>query len=254
MKNCASLTSAGLRGVARRSAFVLLAGSIVMLAGCRSYGRYDAKEKMLPEMRQSVQQFTSDLKRARANLDLLQQAAADDSTLRVVADEYDRAVARHEEMLNENQQILSRFQQDDLPSYRDVHRIFGAMLSEHQAARNRYRSLIKAVRYPGITQRLEARADTGQAGMRRSLPDTLLHARDETFTEGRYYVAPIFYERMQSAGSDMTMRQALAERQQRRTQAGRFGQEQQEGVRLPSAASPDTGAASAPQRPTGAPN
>lgn len=194
----------------------------MMIAGCRTYGRYDATEKMLPEMRQSVKLFAGDLERARTNLTLLQQAASGDSALHVVVAEYAQAVARHEEILRENQQILNRYE-DDLPTYRDMHRAFGAMLSEHQAARNRYRSLTRAVRYPTITRRMEpAEGPSDRVNTQRSLPDTLLRARDETFTEGRYYIAPIFYERLQSEVSDMTMRQALAERKQRLAQAGRL--------------------------------
>jgi hypothetical protein len=191
--------------------------SISVLSGCRTYGRYDAQEKMLPEMRQAVQLFASDLERARADLDVLRQAAQGDSALRVVAEEYDQAVARHEEILRENQKLLRRFE-DDLPDYRTMHRTLGATLSEQQAARNRYRSLLKAVRYPSVTQRMTPGADSA----RRALPDTLPPARDETYTEGRYYVAPVFYERLQSATGEMTMRQALAERRQRQSQQGRL--------------------------------
>ena len=200
-------------------ATVAVVAAAVLLSGCRTYGRYDAQEKMLPEMRQSVQLFASDLERARADLDLLRQAAQSDSALRVVAEEYDRAVERHEEILDENQQLVDRFE-ENLPDYRRMHRTLGATLSEHRAARNRYRSLLKAVRYPSVTQRMAPGADSARA-QRRALPDSLPQARDEAYTEGRYFVAPIFYERLQSTTGEMTMRQALAERRQRRSQQGR---------------------------------
>jgi hypothetical protein len=188
----------------------LLVVLVLALAGCRSYGRYDAQEKMLPELRQSVQLFASDLERARSAQDLLRQAATGDSSLDRVADEYGQAVERHAAILDENEQILDRFV-EDLPDYRTTHRTFGAVLSEHRAARNRYRSLIKAVRYPGSTPSTRGRSTDSS----RTRPSRHPRMRDETFTEGRYYVAPIFYERLQSAGNDMTMRQALAEREQR---------------------------------------
>jgi hypothetical protein len=222
-------------GFASRRAALLLAGLVLLLAaGCRAgtYGKYDATEKMLPEMKQSVQLFASDLQRARSARDLLRQAAEGDSTLRLVAEEYTRAVEEHQRVLENNREVLAQFE-DDLPDYRRMERVFGSFLSEHQTTRNRYRSLRKAVRYPGVTARLE----------RRALPDTLSRARDEAYTEGRYYVAPIFYERLQSSGDDLTMRQALAERRQRRSQADRLappaqGREETGGLSSGTAPSP----------------
>lgn len=233
-------------GLAPRRAVALLAlaGLVLLAAGCRAgtYGQYDATEKRLPEMRQSVQLFASDLQRARAARDLLQQAAERDSTLRFVAEEYGRAVEEHQRVLKNNREVLARFE-EDLPDYRRMERVFGSFLSEHQTTRNRYRSLRKAVRYPGVTVRLEGRApDSTRA---RALPDTLPRARDEAYTEGRYYVAPLFYERLQSSGNDLTMRQALAERRQRQSQAGRLapsaqGREDTGGLPTGSAAPADT--------------
>jgi hypothetical protein len=222
-------------GFASRRAALLLAGLVLLLAaGCRAgtYGKYDATEKMLPEMKQSVQLFASDLQRARSARDLLRQAAEGDSTLRLVAEEYTRAVEEHQRVLENNREVLAQFE-DDLPDYRRMERVFGSFLSEHQTTRNRYRSLRKAVRYPGVTARLK----------RRALPDTLSRARDEAYTEGRYYVAPIFYERLQSSGDDLTMRQALAERRQRRSQADRLappaqGREETGGLSSGTAPSP----------------
>lgn len=225
------------RPVKRRGLLVLVGLVLVLAGGCRGYGRYDAQEKMLPELRQAVRLFASDLERARANRDLLRQAAQGDSTLRLVAQEYSRAVSLHEEELARNRETLDRFE-DDLPDYRTMHRAFGAVLSEQQATRNRYRSLTKAVRYPSISTRMGApggRGDTSRT--RRSLPDTLWRARDDAYTEARYYVAPLFYERLQSAGSDITMRQALAERRQRTSQAGRLSSGENQGGALPSGSS-----------------
>lgn len=215
-------TSSAIRRQGRRGAAVVC-GLLLVLAGCRTYGRYDAQEKILPEMRQAILVSASDLERAESNLEQLRRAARNDSALLVVADEYAEAVARHAELLKENRRILALYE-EDLPDYRRIHRTFGAMLSEQQAARNRYRSLTKAVLYPTITRHEEGEEAAREAPGRalQSLPDTVRWARDESFTEGRYFVAPVFYERLQSASSDLTMRQALAVRQQRRAQPGRL--------------------------------
>jgi hypothetical protein len=216
-------------GLASRlsSAGLLALAGLALLAatGCRAgtYGEYNSTEKMLPEMRQSVQLFASDLQRARAARDLLRQAAERDSTLRPVAEEYTQAVEEHQQVLENNRDALARVE-EDLPGYRRMHRVLGSFLSEHQTTRNRYRSLRKAVRYPGTTTRL------GGSARGRAIPDTSPRARDEAYTEGRYYVAPIFYERLQSSSNDLTMRQALAERQQRQQQGGLRALPAQEGT------------------------
>ncbi|PSQ99529.1 MAG: hypothetical protein BRD48_03985 [Bacteroidetes bacterium QS_9_68_14] len=226
----APFSSGGLASCLSGAGLLALAGLVLLAAaGCRAgtYGKYNSTEKMLPEMRQSVQLFANDLQRARAARDLLRQAAERDSTLRLVAEEYTQAVEEHQRVLENNRDALARIE-EDLPGYRRMHRVLGSFLSEHQTTRNRYRSLRKAVRYPGITARLSGSARG------RTVPGTPLRARDETYTEGRYYVAPIFYERLQSSGNDLTMRQALAERQQRRQQGGRRALPEQKGTsRLP---------------------
>lgn len=228
----------------------LLAMAALALAGCRTYGGYDSTEKMLPQMQQSVRSFGEDLQRARANRALLVEAAEGDSVLRAVAQEFGRAVQHHEQVLEENRAILDRFE-EDLGSYRTMHRAYGAMLSEHEAARKRYRSLVRAVRYPGVTQTFEAPSGGRTGGQLRALPDTLPRTRAENFTEGRYYMAPIFYDQVQSANTELTMRQALTARSRRESRPGtspRTNRSQGEEGFLPGTASPDT-AATAPSAP-----
>lgn len=168
----------------------LLAG--MLLAGCRTYGRYDNPEKTLEQIQRSNERFSEELQRARRDLNLLTDAAQGDSSLRAYAEQYRQLLLAHEALLDENRELQQRLEGG--ASYRELHRVFHAILSEERIIRNQYASLHEAL----------ARQDS--EGVAAS--DTFATV-DPRFTGGRYVYIPVFYERLRHARQALSMREAL---------------------------------------------
>lgn len=159
---------------------------LLALTGCRDYGGdYGNTEKMYEQLAITHRLLSEDLERARADLNLLARAAQDQPALEEHAEQWRRLVLFHEATLDENHELIADVDADD---YRAVHRLYGAMLSEGRLVRDQYQSLLRAI------------AQTG---------DTTEAAPYRMYTEAQYWVAPTYYERVQSAQERLTMRQAL---------------------------------------------
>ncbi len=156
------------------------------LTGCRSYGGdYGNTEETYEQLLVTNRLFAEDLERARADMNLLARAAQDDPDLEEHAEQWRRLLLFHEAALEENHELAADADADD---YRSVHRLYGAALSEGRLVRNQYQSLLRAIAQVGDTTEAEP---------------------FRMYTEAQYWVAPTYYERVQSAQERLTMRQAL---------------------------------------------
>lgn len=170
----------------------LMAG--MLLAGCRTYGRYGNAEETLEQIQGSSERFSEDLQRARRDLDLLTEAAEEDPSLRPYAERYRQLLLTHEALLEEVRELEQRLEEGN-NSYRELHRVFHAILSEEQGVRNRYASVHEAIARQG---------DTTAAAS-----DTLVAAGDPRVAAGRYVFVPVYYERLRNANQTLSMQEAL---------------------------------------------
>lgn len=164
----------------------------MLLAGCRTYGRYGNAEETLEQIRRSNDRFAEELQRARRDLDLLIEAAEEDSSLRAYAERYRSLLRAHEALLAENRELEQRLA-ESAASYRELHRVFHAILSEERLVRDQYASLYEAIAQQG---------DTTPA-----ISDTLTPGQPSV--AGRYVYVPVFYERLLYANQTLSMQEAL---------------------------------------------
>lgn len=168
-----------------RSLSVLLL-AVVVLTGCRSYGEHGSQEVMYDQMQLAVDQFESDLNRARADLDLLLDAAEEEEALQAFVEAYRRALERHENHLEEHQRAIERY--DGSSSHRDLRRNYGAIITEQRMVRNRYDRLHEQIQFT----RLVVEEEDAPLALDRS----------------RYALVPSFYDRT-GQPDPPTMREAL---------------------------------------------
>lgn len=159
---------------------------LLMLAGCRTYGGYETEALTLNQMQTATQQFADKLEQARADLNLLEQATATNEALQALERRYRETVSLHEEKLQLHRDVVARFEAED-GTYRDLHRNYGALISDQRLVQQRYRSLLQRI----------SRTVRG------------LGAQDDAMLESHYFVTPLFYPRTESQRSRLTMNEAL---------------------------------------------
>lgn len=117
--------------------------ALLLLTGCRTYGGYETEAKTYTALQQTHRQFATELERAKADLNLLEEAAAENEALEPLADRFAGIVARHEQVLAEQQDLLRRLSPES--SYRDLHRAFGAVVTDRRLTAKRYNRAVVAV-------------------------------------------------------------------------------------------------------------
>lgn len=162
---------------------------VVLLAGCRTYGRYGTEAETYDQIQRANELFARELERARADLELLQQAASSNSMLTPYAERYAAIVARHQAFLEQHRALAGTLAEHQ-GNYRVLHQGYGSILSEQNVVQDQYTNLLVRLK----------RTATMQA---ETVP-----------VEGRYQVAPQYYLRLQYANERLTVRDVLSSLQE----------------------------------------
>ncbi len=166
---------------------------VLLVAGCRTYGGYDTEQASYDQILVINTQFKQDLERAKSQLDVLTRAASSDNELREAVDQYKELLAKHEEMIANHEEITASLKVKTgalgrlSTSYRDLNRALGAITTEQLGMQKRYEEFA-----------ISLLDDARQA-----------HVQKE---EGRYQIAPPFYEQIRFALAERSISGALDER------------------------------------------
>lgn len=127
-----------------RPAFVFFCVGLLALTGCRTYGGYGSEEATYRQMQQANRQFANDLERARADLEALEDAAAQNDALTSYAERFQALVQRHEQTLEEHRATVEGMSASD--DYRSLHRSYGTIITEARILRKQYNRVVERVR------------------------------------------------------------------------------------------------------------
>jgi hypothetical protein len=158
----------------------------LLASGCRTYGAYDNEEKTLNEIRRSTTLFAADYEKAQGNLNTLEAVAASNDQFNPFVESYAAVVGVHEAVLQEHQILAEEAEAND-GDYRLLNRTYGAIISDQQVVRDRYTALL--------------------ADMQHAVDST---AGYMVLEEGRFQVAPQFYDRIAHANARRSMTDILA--------------------------------------------
>jgi hypothetical protein len=172
------------RGVAPRSAFLFAVA--LLLAGCRTYGGYDSEDKLHAHIERANQLFADELTRRRADLDFLTRLSTENPVLGPFTEQFRAAVLVHDAALGEAQGLAAALEDED--DHRPLKRAYGGIIAQQEAIRRQYR---------GVLQQLAQPPDTALVHVRYYAP------------ESRYMIVPPYYERVHSAGDDLSLASAV---------------------------------------------
>lgn len=166
---------------------VLVLAGVLVLTGCRTYGneKYETGPKTYQSIQETVEQMEQDLGRAQADLRRLEAAAETMGALEPLAVRYQSYVQSHEAALAGHREQAERLTPES--SYRTLHRIYGAMVTDRRLLETKYE---RAVRTVWATVR-----------------DTTIPRR-RAQDPSRYVVTPVNFPRVRQRG-DITMAEAL---------------------------------------------
>ena len=156
---------------------------LLVLGGCRTYGAYDNEEQTLEEIVEANAVFADELERARADLATLDAAASGEARLVGPAVVFGATLALHELTLAAH---LLAAEEVDEGDYRELHRLYGAIISEQQIIRDQYAYAL--------------------AGLDTSVAAT---PAEDPGVPGRYYVVPPYYERIRQANERLSVTERL---------------------------------------------
>lgn len=145
---------------------------VTLVTGCRTYGGYGSEEATLDEMAQAVATYQDLLAQSRAVLASLEQEAEANPNLAPFVEQFSAVVTGHAVILEEHELYLEDLAGSD--DYRDVSRVFGALLAEQKLTRRQYSEVIYSAMHSA-----DSTAELVQA---------------EVAPLGRYYVVPPYYE------------------------------------------------------------
>ena len=166
------------------------------VAGCRTYGGYGSSEDMLGKIQQATQRFAEDYERAQGERDALQRAAGDLPALAALAERFAAVVERQGALVEEHRTVAEQasaggnilFAWVGPDTYRRLHRTYGALISDQQIVQDRYAEVL------------------------RDLQQAVGGAPTRTVQEeGRYQVAPHFYNRIEYALAQRSVADILAQ-------------------------------------------
>ena len=165
-----------------------LIGAMLLLTfavgGCRTYGGYGSTEDMLGKIQQATQRFAEDYERAQGERDALQRAASDDPALVALAERFAAVVERQGALVEEHRALAEEasaggnilFAWVGPDTYRQLHRTYGALITDQQIVQDRYGEVLR-----------DLQQAVGAA--------SALTVQEE----GRYQIAPHFYNRIEYA-------------------------------------------------------
>ena len=158
----------------------------ILISGCRSYGGYGTEEATYQQILEAHQVFEEELSRKQADLRGLEQAAASAEGLETAAGQFAQLVQGHEAILAEHSILISDLSADS--DYRTLHRVFGAIVTQHNTIRSQYEDLIATV----------AQTQSPQA-------DSVVQVQRP------YSLIPPYYRRVSEKQKDLTMNEVLAQ-------------------------------------------
>ena len=165
----------------------------LLLAGCRTYGDYGTEQASFDRIGEINAQFAQTLDKAKAELETLQRAAATDSDLNAAVAQYEDMLARHEGLVELHGELASTLEVKTgmlgklSTSYRNLNRALGAITADQLAMHKQYNQFAASL--------LEN-------------TDMLLVEAEQ----GRYQIAPPFYEQIRFALAEKTIGEALSAR------------------------------------------
>ncbi len=124
---------------------VLILASLLVLAGCRTYGneKYETGPKTYDALQQTVTQLDQELGRAESNLRRLEAAAESRPDLQPLAERYRSYIASHKAALEGHREEAERLSAD--AAYRTLHRAYGAAVTDQRILQNQYQRTTRMV-------------------------------------------------------------------------------------------------------------
>ena len=162
----------------------------VLLSGCRTYGGYDTEQTSYDRIGTINALFAQELEKAKGELQFIQQAAGTDAELGAAVAQYEALLAQHEEMVAAHDELASTLVVKTgllgklSTSYRDLNRGLGYIAADQLTMRNQYGAFAASL------------LDDSQKAM----------VEPE---QGRYHVAPPYYEQIRFAIASMSVSDAL---------------------------------------------
>lgn len=166
-----------------RAVLILIAAQLA-LTGCRTYGDYGAVDKTVAEVERINEQFERNLARAQIDLSSMSEAAAQNPVLAGLAQEFEQAVADHEQQVVDHARDLAALKAGFV-GYRAASRLFGSIVTDQHATAHRYSHIAR-------------RADEIRGGARRTL------RRTDT-----YQHVPPYYLRVEHGSHNASLRDVL---------------------------------------------
>ena len=176
----------------RISFYSLLA--LLLLTGCRTYGGFDSEEALYAQIEKTNQQFEDELTRAKAELNLIRNAASSNRLFASFAAQYEEILSTHEAAVADHAALFESLEVKTGPigrltqSYRKLNRGLGAILAEQNQIRDSYVHLLNNIN----------RVAKDDAYVPVTIPE-----------EGRYQAVPPFYESIRFALESLSMEQAI---------------------------------------------
>ena len=161
---------------------------VVVAAGCRTYGSYNAEALILEEIVQANRMFAEDLERARGDLAVLEGLEAANVSLEPLVAAYAAVILQQETLLALHQAMAEEAAEND-DDYRLLHRTYGAIITDQQLIRDRYSHVLEALQNTLAPEAFQA-----------TIP--LLSS---------YQIKPAFYQRIEHGLNQPSLRE-LAER------------------------------------------
>ncbi len=118
--------------------------ALFLLTGCRTYGDYGNVEEHREQLVVLVEQFETNLARNQADLRQLAQGSAGVPAMRPYAERMAALVALQEALLLEQRLRLDELVETD--DYRDLHRAYGAFITEQQMLLDLYAGIGRQMR------------------------------------------------------------------------------------------------------------
>ena len=124
---------------------LLIAASILLLAGCRTYGnkKYESEQRMYGAIQQTVKQMKQELGRAQSDLRRLESAAESADTLAALVERYRMLVEKHAADLRRHQARAAALTGGS--AYRALHRRYGAIVTDRRLLKKQYQRTTRKV-------------------------------------------------------------------------------------------------------------
>ncbi|PSQ76974.1 MAG: hypothetical protein BRD35_04950 [Bacteroidetes bacterium QH_7_62_13] len=124
---------------------LILFSGLLILSGCRTYGndQYENGPEMYEALQRTVTQLEQELGRAESDLRRLESAAETRSELQPLVERYQSYVESHEAALAGHRKQAEQLSSE--ASYRELHRVYGAIVTDRRLIQKQYRRATRKV-------------------------------------------------------------------------------------------------------------